>query len=64
MHLKPSTHISEVKQSASAGATRTRSRVRWCVRRCVRRCVFSENSETNARADWRLPTLELVASSC
>ena len=47
--MKPSTHISNLL----ALEQRTRSRVcRW-VRRCVRQCDFSDNSGTNARADWK-----------
>ena len=49
-HLKPNTHIVKLS-NLLALEQRTRSRVRQCVRRCVRRCVFSDNSETNARAD-------------
>ena len=56
-HLEASetklTQINGIKSSASVGATYLKSRVRQYMRRCVRRCIFSDDSETNAHADWK-----------
>ena len=51
-HLKPSTHIVKLSNPL-AMEQYTRSHVCQCVRQCVQRCNFSDNSETNAHADWK-----------